>query len=39
MSIHILDSYNGDKKFEHEMSNLEILGGINQLSYKVLSHT
>ena len=39
MSIYILDSYNGDKKFEHEISNLEILGSVNQLSYKVLNHT
>ena len=39
MSIYILNSYNGDKKFEHEISNLEILGSVNQLSYKVLNHT
>ena len=39
MSIYILNSYNGDKKFEHELSNLEILGSVNQLSYKVLNHT
>ena len=38
MSIYILNSYNGDKKFEHEISNLEILGSVNQLSYKVLNH-
>ena len=39
MSIYILNSYNGDKKFEYGMSNLKILGSVNQLSYKVLSHT
>ena len=39
MSIYILDSYNGDKKFEHEMFNLKILKNVNQLSYKILSHT
>ena len=38
MSIYILNSYNGDKKFEHEISNLEILGSVNQLSCKVLNH-
>ena len=38
MSIYILDSYNGDKKFEHEIFNLKILRNVNQLSYKILSH-
>ena len=38
MSIYILDSYNGDKKFEQEIFNLKILRNVNQLSYKILSH-